>query len=539
MASIFQNALAARQQGYDQVADFRTDQARMRAGNALAMGRPQEAANALYRGGELDAGEIVLQRDEGRQGRQQARQMAVQEQEAAQAKEAAQMRGMALVRAAQALRAVPVGQRAQTLQTRVAPMLGRLGMDTSAFQGLTEDDLSDQGLDLFAGQVQREIEFMNLGQGYGVAADKGTGEVVAEYRAPRIESVSPGETLVEIGGGSSGGMPSPPASGNPDEIIAPLLQMGARVTSAERTPERNAKVGGNPNSYHLASRGALARDLVPPPGVSMDEFANVVRQSLPPRWEAINEGDHIHIEPSTRTASLGGAQTRQGGARVVAQGAPREEYRMLTPAEVQQRGLPEGQYQVSPQGQVTRLPNPAERPPTEGQINSASLAFAAFGGNERMNDLARQGIFKPETVTAQLFREDNGVMRIVARTEQDRLFIQAAKEFLAPILRKDTGAAVTDTELAYYMDTYIPRFEDSPQILWQKARARDTALRRIYGSARRAYDQEYGAPGRWQVLTDPRGKPQSGGRSGEGQRAPSQNSAQKMSDAELRAELGL
>lgn len=208
----------------------------------------------------------------------------------------------------------------------------------------------------------------------------------------------------------------------------------------------------------------------------------------------------------------------QAGPKVIAQGQPKPGWRMLTAAEKQAQGLPaDGAYQLSPEGKIERLTEPkSEKPPTEGQVNAASLAYAAFGGNDRMNELAKERIYKPQTATESLFQNTDqpGVLRLVARTETDRRFFQAAKEFLAPILRKDTGAAVTDTELAYYMDTYIPRFEDSPKVLWQKAQARDRALRRIYGAGRKAYDQEYGAPGKWQVLTDPRARPQakSGGK---------------------------
>lgn len=142
---------------------------------------------------------------------------------------------------------------------------------------------------------------------------------------------------------------------------------------------------------------------------------------------------------------------------------------------------------------------------TDGQRQSASLTYAALGGNDRLNELARKRIYKPSPNL--LISEANGVTRLVMSNENDRLFVQAAKEFLAPILRKDTGAAVTDNEFVFYQDTYIPRPEDSPAVLWNKARARDTALRRLYGSASNAFDTEYGKPPKWQVLTDPRGAP--------------------------------
>lgn len=65
------------------------------------------------------------------------------------------------------------------------------------------------------------------------------------------------------------------------------------MTSTRRSPERNKAVGGVPNSYHLSGR---ARDSIPPPGMSMAEYAAELRR-LNPNLDVINEGDHVHMEP--------------------------------------------------------------------------------------------------------------------------------------------------------------------------------------------------------------------------------------------------
>lgn len=56
---------------------------------------------------------------------------------------------------------------------------------------------------------------------------------------------------------------------------------------------------------------------------------------------------------------------------------------------------------------------------------------------------------------------------------------QAAREFLSAILRKDTGAAITEQEIDIYGKTYLPQPGDSTATLNQKAKARETALRAI------------------------------------------------------------
>jgi hypothetical protein len=74
---------------------------------------------------------------------------------------------------------------------------------------------------------------------------------------------------------------------------------GERITSTFRTPAKNKAVGGVRNSFHMRRdvRGnALARDSVPPPGMSMAAYARELRR-LNPNMQVINEGDHVHMEP--------------------------------------------------------------------------------------------------------------------------------------------------------------------------------------------------------------------------------------------------
>ncbi len=74
---------------------------------------------------------------------------------------------------------------------------------------------------------------------------------------------------------------------------------GEQITSTYRSLAHNRKVGGVEGSYHTR-RGpdgrALARDSVPPSGMSMAEYARRLKAQNP-HLDVINEGDHVHLEP--------------------------------------------------------------------------------------------------------------------------------------------------------------------------------------------------------------------------------------------------
>lgn len=124
---------------------------------------------------------------------------------------------------------------------------------------------------------------------------------------------------------ASGGMASATASRPPVQPVSPdlgnssnsfdlrsglqtLRAQGVNVTSGYRTPAHNVEVGGVPNSYHTkgSPSNPQAYDFTPKAGESMDQLAVRVRAAYP-GFDVINEGNHIHVEPSKRMAAGGTA----------------------------------------------------------------------------------------------------------------------------------------------------------------------------------------------------------------------------------------
>lgn len=215
---------------------------------------------------------------------------------------------------AKALANSPKGADRAALATSLAPFIpGVKREDLDALLPRLDDDTF---LSSLAGEYTKKLNFMNLGEGYGVAVDERTGQKVAEYQAPRRVTLGEGQTLVELPGNGVGGAPSGPAPSATDiRGTIERLVPGVRFTSGQRTPERNAQVGGAPNSYHLSGN---AWDIVPPQGMTTAQLRQTLAASGIPAAELLDEGDHVHV-------AWRGGQAQPSGARVVAQGAPKPE----------------------------------------------------------------------------------------------------------------------------------------------------------------------------------------------------------------------
>lgn len=108
---------------------------------------------------------------------------------------------------------------------------------------------------------------------------------------------------------------------------------------------------------------------------------------------------------------------------------------------------------------------------TEGQSKDINYFRRGYAANK---DLTRL-----EEALTQYTDNFAGNFGGVGRLFQDadyQVADRAAKEFLAMVLRKDTGAAVTNQEFALYTPMYIPQPGDKPEKLAAKRQAREQFL---------------------------------------------------------------
>lgn len=268
---------------------------------------------------------------------------------------------------AYSLRQKPADQRLAAFRAAV-PALRARGFTMEELEAAA-NNLSDDALDGYVGAASSVKEQIGLltaqtqankpiisGPGTDVL-DPRTGRVIHSTPfAPRLVARTPeGYEEYQPGGGgpasaapgasAPGGLPT----GQDIEMAALGVVPSLIVSGRARTPERNNEVGGVPGSYHIPDASGVdhARDFTVPAGVPIAQAHAQLKQAFGPGFDVINEGNHIHIEPSRQAGS---------GSRIIAKGSDKPRYTVLTPQENIELGLDPGtKYQRSPDGQVTAI----------------------------------------------------------------------------------------------------------------------------------------------------------------------------------------
>ena len=143
-------------------------------------------------------------------------------------------------------------------------------------------------------------------------------------------------------------------------------------------------------------------------------------------------------------------------------------YPVNPPSGISVETNPDGTFSFK-QGSGVGSSGPANLPETQ----SKAVTYATR---------ARGALADFEPVAEQLIKRGDALLEIVplglGREYQDPLYQQAqaaGTEFLQAILRKDTGAAITQEETEQYGKVYLPQPGDSPTVLTQKKAARKRA----------------------------------------------------------------
>lgn len=527
------NPLAAVNEGQQFVDGLFTQRANRQAGSALQQGNYNQAAGALFGNGDLRGGMGVQQYGQEQQAAQQAQTAA---QKAQQLQATLQIVGTVK-------RARDQGQDVSQILPQYRDAFIAMGTDPQQLSQIEQQVAANPAfldqIEQIVGQQARELTFQKAGDNLlvfepgnpdpvrsfnapkkpielnGVLVDPDTYEPILDTRQPEYIQRDPTKELIEVTPGGGSQAPAEHGSGtrgqrnnNPGNIEdgAFARSLPGYAGSDGRFAIFDSPQAGTQAGAELLNRYA-ARGVVTP--------AQVINRWAPPSdnnptqayaayvanrlgigvndpipanrrveaFQAINEFENGGQRPSSGPARTSGPRVVSGAT------ASAENVVQLSPQEVQSLGLPEGTVaQRKPDGSVNVISRGGSERYTDGQRGSAAFAFRLQNAARSLETLAQNGVARPSPA---ILAFGNGQLQENALNSTDRRWLQAAREWLAPVLRKDTGAAVGPGELVTYMGIYLPSPTDDQATLQQKAQARRVAEQALRAQAGGAYNEMF------------------------------------------------
>jgi hypothetical protein len=140
--------------------------------------------------------------------------------------------------------------------------------------------------------------------------------------------------------------------------------------------------------------------------------------------------------------------------------------------------------QLSPSGGAPNIVSgirPSPKGPTESQSTARLYAERMAEAEPVFEDLT------PPSYGSRAKESLPGGIGNVMLTPESRQWFQAERNFINAVLRKESGAVISDAEFDNARKQYIPQPGDDPQTKEQKRRNRQTAIREISSAAGASY----------------------------------------------------
>lgn len=165
---------------------------------------------------------------------------------------------------------------------------------------------------------------------------------------------------------------------------------------------------------------------------------------------------------------------------------------------VQNISIPSG-YTMDPSNPGALIPipggpaDPNTKPVTEDQAKAGGYADRAFLASQALDSLA--GKYSPQALNTKRSAESiwgignlvTGPLANRALSPEDQQAEQAQRDFINAVLRRESGAVINDSEFDNARKQYFPQPGDSPEVIQQKARNRETTIQGIARAAGQKY----------------------------------------------------
>lgn len=117
---------------------------------------------------------------------------------------------------------------------------------------------------------------------------------------------------------------------------------------------------------------------------------------------------------------------------------------------------------------------------TEGELKSVTYGIRAASALKTIDELESGGYNAANPLDRSA---ENMPLGNAVKSKGGQAYSQAAREFITAILRRDSGATITPTEMDEQYVIYFPVYGDGPDVIKQKREARATAYEALKAGA--------------------------------------------------------
>jgi hypothetical protein len=143
----------------------------------------------------------------------------------------------------------------------------------------------------------------------------------------------------------------------------------------------------------------------------------------------------------------------------------------------------------TPPGVRTLIPS-REVKYTGEEGKAAGFASRTITASDVTRRLEADPDFDPASVRMS-FAASSGVLGNFALTDIEQQYVQAKRDWITGVLRPESGAAISASELVEKDRTFFPQPGDKPPVILQKARAREQEIRSLIAQSGGAFADKF------------------------------------------------
>lgn len=260
---------------------------------------------------------------------------------------------------------------------------------------------------------------------------------------------------------------------------------GLAVFDTAIDPNRNAMFNAEANVNTLRSRGA------PPGRNGAQVFDQQMKSALTPIQQRVEAAALATREAGDTQRSL--IQERGTEARARLTDARQQEANSIDRAKLGLEAVKVGQgnvspgYKVNPDGSwtpITGSPADPNTPKGKNALTDTQAKALQFGSRMQASEgilstMAAAGVNQPGLIKRGADAVGLGGAANWTQSPQQQQVEQAQRDFINAALRRESGAAIADSEFSNARLQYFPQPGDSAQVIAQKKQNRDLATRGI------------------------------------------------------------